>query len=148
MDPIECQGHSHEHGDHAGGSDDHLGKSLRKYFDMDKVVVLNEEVKGSGKQVLSKFHEDRLTATPSVQSPEEDAELLFLIPFTEAVTIQSFTIRNGAENSSNTASPKKIKLFVNREQQDLDFESARELKGDLEVELLPPDHFAEGYVRV
>jgi PITH domain len=137
MDPPECNGHSH---DHEHGED--LGLSLRQYIDLTGVSCLNEEVQGSGLAIL-KLHEDRLTDTPSLQSTEGDPELLLHIPFTEAVTIQSITIRN-ASTSTETASPRHIKLFVDRD--DLDFETARELRPQQQLELLPPYHFADGTI--
>lgn len=135
MDPPECSGHSHDH-DHA----DELGVSLRKFVDMDRVTCLNEDVDGSGRSIL-KLHEERLSAEPSLLSTEGDPELLLYIPFTEAVTIQSIIVRN-ASTSAATASPRRIKLFADRET--LDFEEAREIEGQQELELLPPDHFPEG----
>jgi len=137
MDPPECSGHSHDH-DHG----DDLGLSLRPYIDFSKVLCLNEEVQGSGKSIL-KEHEQRLSAHPSLQSPEDDPELILHIPFTEAVTIQSLTIRNASDNTE-TASPRRVKLFTNREH--VDFETARELPPQQELELLTPDHFVEGTI--
>jgi hypothetical protein len=135
MEPPECSGHSHDH-DHA----DELGLSLRKYVDIDSVVTLNEEIEGSGRAIL-KMHDERLSSEPSLVSTEGDPELILHIPFTEAVTVQSITIRN-ASTSDATASPRKVKLFTNRET--LDFEEARDLEAQQELELLPPDHFSEG----
>jgi len=43
---------------------------------------------------------------------------------------------NGARR--RTAAPWKCKVFANRT--DLDFDMARELRGDVELELLPPEH--------
>jgi hypothetical protein len=137
MDPPECSGHSHDH-DHG----DDLGLSLKKYIDMQRVECLNEEVPGSGGAVL-KLHEDRHSAEPSLKSPEDDPELLLHIAFTEAVTLQSFTIRNNSTNAE-TASPRRIKLFTDRD--DLDFETARDLPPQQELELLPADHFVEGTI--
>ncbi|GKZ01333.1 hypothetical protein MPSEU_001084300 [Mayamaea pseudoterrestris] len=137
MDPTECSGHSHDH-DHA----DDLGLSLRKYIDIDRVICLNEDVQGAGQSIL-KLHEERLSDKPSLTSPEDDPELLLTIPFTEAVTMQSITIRNSS-SSNDYASPRKVKLFCNRE--DLDFDDARELDGDQELELLPPEHLADGTI--
>lgn len=137
MDPPECTGHDHDH-DHT----DDLGLSLRTYVDFAAATCLNEEEKDSGKGVI-KTHEERLTAYPNVQSPEDDPELLFFIPFTESVTIQSITIRDATEGNQ-TASPRRIKLFTNRD--DIDFEMARDLPAQQELELLPPDHFTEGTI--
>lgn len=137
MDPPECSGHSHDH-DHG----DDLGLSLRSYIDFDRVQCFNEEVSGSGKLVL-KIHEKRLSETPSLTSPEGDPELLFYIPFTESVTVQSFSIRSGGSGRT-TASPRQIKVFTNRDV--IDFEVARELPAQQALELLPPHHFAEGTI--
>ena len=110
-------------------------------MDLPHVTCLNEEEPNAGRAVL-KLHEDRLTATPLLTSPEGDPELLLFIPFTEAVTIQWISIRS--VGSEGTAHPKTIKLFANRE--DLDFETARELPPQMTLELAPADHFMEGSV--
>mmetsp|Transcript_25601 Transcript_25601/g.36079 ORF Transcript_25601/g.36079 Transcript_25601/m.36079 type:complete len:215 (-) Transcript_25601:242-886(-) len=137
MDPPECSGHSHDH-DHG----DELGLSLRPQVDFPKVMCLNEEVTNSGQRII-KIHEERLTTEPSLTSPEDDAELLLHVPFTESVTIQSISIRSTRE-SDNTFAPKTVKLFVDRE--NLDFETARELPPAATLELVPPDHFVEGSI--
>jgi hypothetical protein len=167
MNPPECTGHSHDH-----DPVDELGLSLRKYVDMDrgkcsylllisclsfrrylrltwplfaaslnrKVTCLNEEVHGAGQSVL-KLHDERLSSSPSLTSPDDDPELLLTIPFNEAVTVQSISIRN---SGSSGACPRTIKLFTNRD--DLDFETARDLPAQQELELLPPDHYVEGTI--
>ena len=137
MDPPECSGHSHDHGDHG----DDLGLSLRPQMDLDRVICLNEEVRNSGRSVL-KLHENRLEPTPSVRSPEYDPELLLTIPFTEAVSCQSICIRSvGGSGNNETAPPRVVKLFCDRE--NIDFETARELDPAMKLELLPPDHMPE-----
>jgi hypothetical protein len=90
-----------------------------------------------------KLHEDRLSDKPSLTSPDDDPELLLTIPFTEAVTIQSITIRNNSSDN-NYASPRKVKVFTNRE--DLDFETARDMPAQQELELLPTHHYADGTI--
>eukprot|EP00977_Amphora_coffeiformis_P022159 scaffold10570_cov176-Amphora_coffeaeformis.AAC.9 len=137
MEDDPCAGHEHDH-QHA----DDLGLSLRTYVDFSAVTCLNEEEHDSGKGVI-KPHDERLSAYPNVQSPEDDPELLLFIPFTESVTIQSITIRD-ATTGNETASPRRIKLFTNRD--DIDFEMAREMPAQQQLELLPPDHFAEGTI--
>lgn len=124
-----CQGHSHDH-DH----DDARGVSLRKYYDLDGVICLNEQIVGSGRQMVAKFYEDRLNNDNDklVMSPPDDPELLLTIPFTEAVTIHYITIRG--------SNPHRIKLFCNRN--DLDFDMARDMPGMMELELLPSDHIS------
>jgi PITH domain len=146
MDAPECSGHSH---DHNGHDVDGVGKSLRSFIDFDRVICYNEEVDGSGKLVL-KVYENRLSTSPMVYSPQGDAELLFHIPFTEAVTIQSICIRDAHDvqqaggHGDILSSPRHVKIFVDRN--DLDFESARELPPALQLELLPPDHHAEATI--
>lgn len=134
---MECTGHSHDH-DHT----DDLGLSLRTYVDFSAVTCLNEEERDSGKGVI-KTHDERLSTHPNLQSPEDDPELLLFIPFTESVTIQSITIRD-AVAGAETASPRRVKLFTNRD--DIDFEMARDMPAQQELELLPPDHVPEGTI--
>mmetsp|Transcript_10285 Transcript_10285/g.15785 ORF Transcript_10285/g.15785 Transcript_10285/m.15785 type:complete len:214 (-) Transcript_10285:111-752(-) len=136
MDPPECSGHSHDH-DH----EDDLGLSLRPQIDLPNVYCLNEEVENAGRSVI-KLHEERLSLTPSLTSPEDDPELLLFIPFTESVTLQSISIRSSA--SEETVSPKTVKIFTNRD--DLDFDMVRELAPMMKLELLPPDHFPDGTI--
>jgi hypothetical protein len=142
MDPPECSGHSHEHGDHG----DDLGLSLRPQVDLPAVRCSNEEVPNSGRAVL-KLHEERLSTLPCLKSQEDDPELLLFIPFTEAVILQSISIRSVAidgDNDQAAAPPRRIKLFTNRD--DLDFESARDMEPQMQLELLPPHHFVEGTI--
>eukprot|EP00538_Stauroneis_constricta_P006976 CAMPEP_0119554054 /NCGR_PEP_ID=MMETSP1352-20130426/6638_1 /TAXON_ID=265584 /ORGANISM="Stauroneis constricta, Strain CCMP1120" /LENGTH=225 /DNA_ID=CAMNT_0007600573 /DNA_START=58 /DNA_END=735 /DNA_ORIENTATION=+ len=144
MDPPECNGHSH---DHLDNTSDGLGLTLRPQIDFDGVTCLNESIVGSGKSVF-KLYEDRLTDEPHVQSQEDDPELLFYIPFTEGVTIQSISIRSVVTNAGNddniTAPPRTIKLFANRD--DIDFAMANEMEPQMELELLPPFHFVDGTI--
>ena len=137
MPPHVCDGHSHD-----DENEDNLGLSLRQYINFSRVLCLNEDVQDSGRAVL-KLHEDRLSNSPYLQSSEGDPELLLYVPFIEAVTIQSISIRCGIE-STQSAPPRNIKVFVDRD--DLDFETARELPPQLEVELLPLQHFPEGTI--
>lgn len=137
MDPPECSGHSHDHGDHG----DDLGLSLRPQVDLDRVICLNEEVPNSGRAIL-KLHEERLSETPSLRSPPDDPELLLTIPFTEAVTCQSISIRSvGGSGGGETAPPRTVKLFCDRDT--LDFETARELEPAMRLEILPAEHLPE-----
>lgn len=138
-----CGNHSHDH----DGHDDPLGLSLRPQIDLEAVQCLNEEVANSGRAIL-KLHEDRLSAEPSLQSQEDDPELLLYIPFTEAVTVQSIAIRSVVNvtdgNGVATAPPRTIKVFTNRD--DLDFDTAREMEPQSEVDLVEPHHFVEGTI--
>jgi hypothetical protein len=152
-----CHGHSHDHEHNTDGDGGGIGKSLRSLIDIDRCICYNEDIPGSGQLVLSKNYVDRLSSTPHVQSPMDDVELLFHIPFTEAVSIQSISIHDAYENNNNnnnsntdrrgttpTSSPRHVKLFVDQEL--LDFESARESPATMELELLPPIHFTEGTI--
>lgn len=132
-----CAGHSHDH-DH---TEDEQGLSLRPQIDLPRVECLNEEVRNSGRDVL-KIHEERMSVTPSLRSPEDDPELLLHIPFTEAVSVHSISIRS--VTSEETAPPRRIKLYADRE--NLDFETARDLRPQMTLELVPPDHFVEGTI--
>jgi PITH domain len=138
MDPNnQCTGHTHDH-EHSAD----LGLSLRTYIDFTKVTCFNEVIVDSGRMIL-KIQEERTSAQPCLLSPEDDPELLMYIPFTEAVSIQTISIHNSS-NNTETSSPRRVKLFTNRD--DLDFETARELPPQQELELLPPAHFDEGTI--
>lgn len=148
MDPPECNGHSHDHHDHG----DDLGLSLRPQIDLPGVQCLNEEIPNSGRAVI-KAHQDRLSAEPVLRSQPDDPELLLFIPFTESVVVQSISIRSVTTGGNNqddaavaaaAAPPRHVKLFVDRE--DLDFETARDLEPQMQLELLPPHHFVEGTI--
>lgn len=116
---------------------------------MHGTYCLNEHATNAGQSVL-KPYTDRLKIEPSLQSPrgDDDLELLFHIPFTEAVKIQSICINGRAsiyvpngDESKATSAPFTVKVFANRS--DLDFETARELDPDVLLELLPPEHLTE-----
>lgn len=134
-----CTGHSHDHEQ----NEDQLGLSLRPQIDIPNVTCLNELIPGSCRLIL-KLHEERMTINPNLLSPIDDPELLLYIPFTEAVTIQSITIHNSSNNNTNACSPKRIKLYTNRD--DLDFDAVRELPSQQEIELLSHVHFEEGTI--
>lgn len=141
---MECRGHSHDH-EHA----DDAGHSLHDAIDKPHVWCLNEEIRDSGRNIL-KSYEERFARYPSLCSQEaidedEDPELLLYVPFSEAVSIKSLSIRgvkDSGENNSHreqrTQDPKTVKLFVDRD--DLDFETAREIRPEMTLDLLPPDH--------
>ncbi|KAL3894262.1 MAG: hypothetical protein SGARI_007799, partial [Bacillariaceae sp.] len=140
LSAIPNSGHSHDH-DHG----DDLGLSLRPQIDLDVVKCLNEDRPNMGRSIL-KLHEERLTADPFLRSQEDDPELLLYIPFTEAVTVLSISIRSvppaNSDDNIPAAPPRTVKLFANRD--DLDFDTARELQPDAQIFSLPPEHFVEG----
>lgn len=139
MDPPECNGHSHDHHDHG----DDLGLSLLPQVDLPGVQCLNEEIPNSGRAVI-KPHQDRLSVEPVLRSQPDDPELLLFIPFTEAVVLQSISIRSVTTGDGDASPPRTIKLFVDRD--DLDFGTARDLEPQMQMELLPPHHFVEGTI--
>jgi len=139
---MTCTGHSHDH-----DNEDQLGLSLQSYIDMSQVFCLNEHRENAGKSVL-KPYEDRLTLEPNLQSPRDDndLELLMYIPFTEAVSIRTICVSGRASvykpnGNETTSAPFTCKVFANRT--DLDFETARDLEADANIELLPPEHLSE-----
>lgn len=132
-----CTGHSHDH-DH----EDERGICMYEFIDKEGTRCLNEVVNDSGKSVIKAFG-DRFSADPFVQSPEDDPELLFQIPFTESLTLQSISIHNFATSAEDTSSPRTIKVFANRD--DLDFETARELEPSQTLELVPDSHLSEAH---
>ena len=88
--------HSHDH-EHAEPDETNasLGQSLRPQIDFPGVQCLNESCPHSGRDIL-KLYEDRLSTTPTLLSqedPDEDPELLLIVPFSEAVTMVEGTKR-------------------------------------------------------
>mmetsp|Transcript_18949 Transcript_18949/g.34274 ORF Transcript_18949/g.34274 Transcript_18949/m.34274 type:complete len:250 (-) Transcript_18949:147-896(-) len=144
-----CDGHSHDH-EHAEADDTNasLGTSLRPSIDFTAVQCLNESRPNSGRDIL-KFYEDRMSSTPllmSQEDPDEDPELLLIVPFTEAVTMKSLSVLSYADapNSNvcrvaiNTAAPRTLRIYVNRP--NLDFETVRDLEPTATLSLVPPSH--------
>ncbi|GBG27895.1 PITH domain-containing protein 1 [Hondaea fermentalgiana] len=127
----EGHGHSHGGGGHGhshGTPDDPEGNSLLKFIDTGRITCLNEQVEGSGKTVFKTMME-KADDSRFVLSEEDDAELIFHIPFTVAVKLKSFCIIGGP----NGEAPMHAKLFVNRD--DVDFEMAHDLAPVQEFEL-------------
>jgi hypothetical protein len=154
-----CDGHSHDH-DHAEPDDTStaLGTSLRPSINFASVTCLNETTPNSGRDIL-KLYEERLTPLPSCVSqddPDEDPELLLVVPFSEAVTMKSISIlshhgnpnNNNNNNNNNTAAttttmtttaaPRTVRLYVDRS--NLDFETVRDMEPTATITLMPPSH--------
>lgn len=142
-----CDGHSHDH-DHTEPDDTStaLGASLRPSINFASVICLNESTPNSGRDVL-KLYEERLTTQPSLLSqedPDEDPELLLVVPFSEAVTMKSISILshhgdpNNNTNDAATAAPRTIRIYVDRA--NLDFETVRDLEPTTTITLMPPSH--------
>jgi hypothetical protein len=147
-----CDGHSHDH-EHSEPDDTNtsLGTSLRPSIDLSNVRCLNESRPGAGREIL-KLYDERWTAEPKLLSQEdhdEEPELLLVVPFTEAVSIKSLCVfshagnnsamtTNNNNNTNITAPPRTVRIFVNR--QNLDLDDCRDLEPDAEIILVPPTH--------
>ena len=141
-----CDGHSHDH-DHAEPDDTStaLGTSLRPQINFAAVTCLNETTHHSGRDIL-KLYEERLAPQPSLisqEDPDEDPELLLVVPFNEAVTMKSICIFSHHENPNNatnwtTAAPRTVRIYADRP--NLDFETVRDLEPTTTITLVPPSH--------
>lgn len=154
MPPNGCDGHSHDH-EHAESDDTNtsLGTSLRPLIDLPNVRCLNEHRPHAGRDVL-KLYEERRTTVPyllSQEDPDEEPELLLVVPFVEAVSMKSLCVLSPAGappeqqqclrvgNSANTtAPPREVRIFVNRPNLDLD--DVRDLEPDATITLVSPSH--------
>ena len=87
-----------------------------------------------------------MTTQPSLMSqddPDEDPELLLIVPFSEAVTMKSISILSHHGNPNNrttivTAAPRTVRIYVDRT--NLDFETVRDLEPTTTITLMPPSH--------
>lgn len=144
--PPHNDGHNHDH-EHTQADDTNasLGTSLRPQVDFSGVRCLNESRQNAGRDIL-KFYEDRRSRAPSLLSqedPDEDPELLLIVPFTEAVAIKSLSILsfaglNADDGPANTSPPRTCRVFVNRP--NIDFETARDLEPAVTLDLAHPSH--------
>lgn len=145
--PPHNDGHNHDH-EHAEADDTNasLGTSLRPQVNFDAVRCLNESRPNAGREIL-KLYEDRRSRNPSLLSqedPDEDPELLLVVPFTEAVGIKSLSVLSFAgldAADAATSSPRTCRVFVNRP--DIDFETARDLAPQCTLDLAHPSHQVE-----
>mmetsp|Transcript_10257 Transcript_10257/g.22188 ORF Transcript_10257/g.22188 Transcript_10257/m.22188 type:complete len:252 (+) Transcript_10257:144-899(+) len=142
-----CDGHSHDH-EHAEPDDTNasLGASLRPHIDFSGVQCLNESRQNSGRDIL-KLYENRLSSAPALLSqedPDEDPELLLIVPFAEAVTMKSLSVMSHADAPDRdvtavaTAAPRTLRVYANRP--NLDFETVRDLAPTATLSLVPPSH--------
>ncbi|KAF8418523.1 PITH domain-containing protein [Tirmania nivea] len=127
----------HDEHNHDGGSlHDHTDditpathSTLYQYIDHSRIQTLNETTPHSGRAIVEKPWDSRLSATPLLRSPADDPQLLMHIPFTGQVKLHSILLRAPPTGSA----PRKLKLFKNR--LDLDFELASELAPTQTIEL-------------
>ena len=128
--------HSHHGHDHSeGASHDHtdditpaLQNHIYEQIDFSSINTLNETDPRSGSKIVQKTWNDRLAATPELQS-DADEQLLMHIPFTAQIRLHSILIRTSASSSA----PKTLKIYVNRD--DLDFSTVSSLKPTQTIEL-------------
>ncbi|CAK7202906.1 hypothetical protein SEUCBS139899_005633 [Sporothrix eucalyptigena] len=117
-------GHGHDHGhdhnhDHSDDITPALQFSLYQHVDFEKIVTLNEEQSGSGRAIVKKTWDQRLSAEPELSS-DVDEQLLMNVPFTGQVKLHAILLRTSASLSA----PRTLHVFQNRD--DIDFGSAEE----------------------
>ncbi|AEO71373.1 6cb32f30-01bf-4c41-bd5e-a8a1ac9d5e41 [Thermothielavioides terrestris] len=126
--------HTHAHG---GGDDPHdhsdditpaLQHSLYQHICFDEITTMNEARYGSGREVVRKTWQERMSPEPEVAS-DVDEQLLINIPFTGQVKLHSILLRT----SDSDSAPKTLKVIINRE--DVDFGVAEETDGTQTFEL-------------
>ncbi|EPE08758.1 hypothetical protein F503_04345 [Ophiostoma piceae UAMH 11346] len=110
--------HDHEH-DHSDDITPAIQFSLYQHIDFDQVFTLNEEAPHSGRAIVKKAWDERLSADPELAS-DADEQLLMHIPFTGQVKLHSILLRT----SNTDSAPRTLHVFQNRE--DIDFGSAEE----------------------
>ncbi|KKA26097.1 hypothetical protein TD95_003537 [Thielaviopsis punctulata] len=114
----EHGGHNHNH-DHSDDVTPALQFSLYQHIIFDQIQTLNEERAGSGRGIVKKTWEERLSTTPEVES-SADEQLLIEIPFTGQVKLHSILLRTSQSDSA----PRTLKVFLNRD--DMDFSEAED----------------------
>ena len=82
-----------------------------------EVFALNEKTHLSC-QKLFKIREEMLDRTNFCESNDGDPDLIIYIPFSSQVNLRSMTIIGGEDGMS----PAKIKIFVNRNESEIDFD--------------------------
>eukprot|EP00019_Armaparvus_languidus_P012510 CAMPEP_0168584252 /NCGR_PEP_ID=MMETSP0420-20121227/3034_1 /TAXON_ID=498008 /ORGANISM="Pessonella sp." /LENGTH=215 /DNA_ID=CAMNT_0008619029 /DNA_START=8 /DNA_END=655 /DNA_ORIENTATION=- len=129
--------HSHSHGhscseEHAETPEEENARgqeSLYRLIDKEKIRSFNAQNSEDAKVVIRPF-EERKSKEGSVQSDDDDPELILFIPFTSAVNIKSITVTGGSTESS----PKLLQCWINRE--DIDFSNVEDLPPVQEIELI------------
>ncbi|DBA74816.1 hypothetical protein WJX79_007544 [Trebouxia sp. C0005] len=95
--------------------------SLHEHIDLPRVACLNEATAGSAKHVFRAWPERLQDPETTLDSNEDDAELLITIPFNGAVKIKAISIIGGDDGSS----PSRLKAYTNRH--DLDFAAVMDM---------------------
>lgn len=110
-------------------------KLLLPWIDVENVVGLNEETRNSAKTVFRGYSE-RLDDTRFVESPEDDDELLILVPLTNPVKVTGITVIGG----DGGCAPASVRLYINRD--DLDFSSVNDVEPTQSLDLVEDFHGA------
>jgi len=97
---------------------------------------LNEKQSGTGSEVFKAWNE-RLSRDKFVESDDDDAQLIFHIPFSGSVRLKSICIVGENGNSC----PRTMKMFINRE--DLDFSTINDTKSIQDIDEMHQDPRAE-----
>ncbi|VDK61104.1 unnamed protein product [Onchocerca ochengi] len=88
--------------------DEGMRYTINSYIDLQKVVVLNEAIEGSGAMIFKKW-EDRLDRTIHVES-DVDEELLFNVPFKGHVKLTGLVLTGDLDGTH----PSHIRLYKDR----------------------------------
>eukprot|EP00475_Leptophrys_vorax_P038015 TRINITY_DN66284_c0_g1_i1.p1 TRINITY_DN66284_c0_g1~~TRINITY_DN66284_c0_g1_i1.p1 ORF type:complete len:210 (+),score=24.84 TRINITY_DN66284_c0_g1_i1:142-771(+) len=97
------------------------GFSLYKNIDTPKVRALNAVVPSSAANVFRSWGERMTFPAVSLDSNDDDPELILFIPFTTDVKLKSIAVIGGADGCS----PARMRAFINRE--DIDFSIVNDL---------------------
>ncbi|KAF3766136.1 DUF1000-domain-containing protein [Cryphonectria parasitica EP155] len=124
--------HHHHHGgdehDHSDDITPAVQFSLYQHINFDEVTTLNETSHGSGRAIVKKTWDERLTDEPELAS-DADEQLIINIPFTGQIKLHSILLRTSQSDSA----PRTLRVFQNRD--DIDFSAAEELEPAQEFEL-------------
>ncbi|BDA48813.1 PITH domain-containing protein 1 [Coccomyxa sp. Obi] len=95
--------------------------SLHEYIDHSNIAALNEARAGSVRSVFRPWAERLDLSQPTLDSNDDDPELLIHVPFNGSVKIKAISIIGGSDGTA----PSQLKAYVNRD--DLDFSVVADL---------------------
>ncbi|CAL5223627.1 g6169 [Coccomyxa viridis] len=95
--------------------------SLHEHIDMSNVWALNEAQAGSVHDIFRPWGDRLDMSLPTLDSNDDDPELLIHVPFSGTVKIKAITIIGGSDGTA----PAQLKVYTNRE--DLDFSTVAQL---------------------
>lgn len=109
-----------------------VGDSLNGYVERPRLRGINIDDPAKLPMLFDKSWEERHDRSKYVES-DVDEDMLVWVPLTEVVKIRAICIVGGGEGAQPDDAPSKVKIFVNRE--DLDLDSAKDLPCDQELDL-------------